>query len=125
MKTTHRNYSEENGDFNRLARLFTAYPKNRRMHTTWCLGRLVDWKYGLYPNKRAFVSFCNENAHIWFDGFGELAGFAICESGDAGFSILTLDGYRFLYEDMLICVLATWKGRVTKDFRLSTEITEY
>lgn len=125
MKTTHRNYSEEKGDFNRLARFFTAHPSPRRTHTTWCLGRFVDWKYGLYINKRVFPSFCDENAHIWFDGFGELAGFAISESGDAGFSILTLDGYRFLYEEMLGWVLETWKERVSPESRFSTEITEY
>jgi len=125
MKTTHRNYSEENGDFNRLANFFTSNRTNRRTHTTWCLGRLVDWKYALYPNKRVFASFCNENAHIWFDGFGELAGFVVSESGNAGFSIITLDGYRFLYEEMLNWVLETWKGRITKQSRFSTEITEY
>lgn len=125
MKTTQRDYSEEQGDFLRLARFFTAHPKPRRTHTTWCLGRLVDWKYALYENKRAYASFCEENAHLWFDAFGELAGFAICESGDAGFSILTLDGYRFLYEEMLNWVLEAWKGRVTENSRFSTEITEH
>lgn len=125
MKTTHRNYAEEQGDFNRLARLFTAYPTPRRTHTTWCLGRFVDWKYGLYTHKRAFPSFCNENAHIWYDSFGELAGFAISESGDAGFSILTLDGYRFFYEEILQWILANWKERVSSESRFSTEITEY
>lgn len=125
MKTTHRNYSEENGDFQRLAQFFTSHRANRRTQTTWCLGRLVDWKYALYENKRAYASFCEENAHLWFDGFGELAGFAICESGDAGFSILTLDGYRFLYEEMLGWVLETWKGRVKERSRFSTEITEH
>jgi GNAT superfamily N-acetyltransferase len=125
MKMAHRNYSEEQGDFNRLARFFTTHSANRRTHTTWCLGRYVDWKYGLYPNKRAFASFCDENAHIWFDGFGELAGFAVSESGDAGFSLLTLDGYRFLYEEMLGWVLETWKDRATPESHFSTEITEY
>lgn len=125
MKTTHRNYSEENGDFNRLAHFFTSNRTNRRTHTTWCLGRLMDWKYALYENKRVFASFCHENAHIWFDDFGELAGFAISESGDAGFSILTLDGYRFLYEEILQWVLGAWKERVSPTSHFSTEITEY
>ena len=125
MKTTHRDYSEEQGDFNRLAQFFTRHPAPRRTHTTWCLGRFVDWKYGLYPNKRVFASFCDENAHVWFDAFGELAGFAVSESGDAGFSILTLDGYRFLYEEMLHWVLETWKGRVSEQSHFSTEITEH
>jgi GNAT superfamily N-acetyltransferase len=125
LKTTHRNYSEENGDFNRLAQFFTTYSASRRTHTTWCLGRFVDWKYGLYTNKRAFPSFCDENAHLWFDGFGELAGFVVSESGDAGFSILTWNGYRFLYEEMLQWVLETWKIRVSPESHFSTEITEH
>ena len=124
MKTTHRNYSEECGDFIRLTRFFTAHHANRRTYTTWCLGRIVDWKYALYENKRAFPNFCEENAHIWFDGFGELAGFAVSESGDAGFSLLTLDGYRFLFEEMLGWVMQTWQGRVNEQSRFSIEITE-
>jgi len=126
MKTTHRNYSEENGDFNRLAKTFISRRADRRTHTTWCLGRLVDWKYALYENKRAYVSFCDENAHLWFDAFGELAAFAISESGDAGFDILTLEGYRFLYEEILGWVLEAWEERVTgKESGFSTELTEY
>jgi GNAT superfamily N-acetyltransferase len=125
MKTTHRNYSEENGDFHRLAQLFTSNRSNRRTHTTWCLGRLVDWKYALYENKRACAAFCDENSHLWFDAFGELAGFVVSENGDANFGILTRDGYRFLYEEMLEWVLEAWKGRVTGRSRLSTEATEY
>src|SRR5512147_936806 len=124
MRTTHRDYSEISGDFNRLAQFFTQNRTDRRTHTTWCLGRFVDWKYGLYNDKRAFPSFCDENAHLWFDGFGELAGFVISESGDAGFQILTLDGYRFLYEEMLQWVLETWKDRTTPESCFSTEITE-
>ena len=126
MKTTHRNYSEENGDFNRIARFFTHHRTTTRTHTTWCLGRFVDWKYGLYTDKRSSPSFCSENAHLWFDAFGELVGFVISESGDADFSIMTLEGYRFLYEEILQWVLGTWKERVSEsgcDF--STEITEH
>ena len=124
MKTTHRNYSEEQGDFRRLAKFFTR-PVKRRTHSVWCLGRYVDWKYGIYANKRAFASFCEENAHIWFDGYGELAGFVISESGDATFSIHTLDGYRFLYEEMMNWAMETWKDRVTPECGLSTEVTEF
>ncbi len=125
MKTTHRNYSEEYGDFQLLARFFTHQPIARRTHTTWCLGRFVDWKYGLYGNKREFASFCEENAHIWFDAFGELAGFVISESGDATFQIHTVNGYRFLYEEMLQWATENWKSRETEQCRFSTELTEY
>jgi GNAT superfamily N-acetyltransferase len=85
----------------------------------------VDWKYGLYPNKRAFASFCEENGHIWFDGFGELAGSVVSESGDATFSFLTRQGYRFLFEEMLQWAIENWKDRVTPEVNFSTELTEY
>lgn len=125
MRTTHRNYSEGNGDFNRLVRFFITTGGTPRALSVWCLGRIVDWKYALYENKRAYASFCEENAHLWFDAFGELASFAISESGDAGFHVLTLNGYRFLYEEMLQWVLENWKGRVGEGSNFSTEVTEH
>lgn len=126
MKTTHRNYSEENGDFHRLVHYFTAGPLPRRTHSTWCLGRLVDWKYALYERKRAYASFCNENAHLWFDAFGELAGFAVSEGGTADFQILTLPGYRLLYPEMLEWVLEAGRERPAQyGCGFSTEVTEF
>ena len=126
MRTTDRNYSEENGDFNRLAHFFFTVGGTPRALSGWCLGRLVDWKWAHYENKRAYASFCDENAHLWFDGFGELAGFAISEGGGADFHVLTLDGYRFLYGEMLGWVLENWQDRIPeKGPCLSTEITEH
>ena len=122
MKTIHRDYSEESGDFNRLCRFIIATTAAPRTHSTWCLGRIVDWKYGLYEQKRSFAAFCHENAHLWLDAFGELAGFVVSEGGDAGFNLLTLPGYRFLYKEMLEWVLENWKERGPQ---FSTEITEY
>lgn len=125
VKTTHRNNSKEIGDINRLARYFTASPLARRTHTIWCVGRLVDWKYSLLENKRAYTGLCNDNTNLWFDDFGELAGFAISEGIDAGFQILPLPGYRFLFEEMLQWVLDAWQERPAKfGSGLSTEIAE-
>lgn len=121
MKTTHRNYSEEAGDFYRLARFILNHNEAVRTYSTWCIGRFVDWKYGLYEKKTAVPDFCDNNAHLWFDGFQELAGFAISEDGDAGFAILTRSGYRFLFEEMVQWVRANWGERGL----LSIEITEY
>ncbi len=121
MKTTHRNYEETAGDFNRLCRFIITENSMIRTRSTWCIGRLVDWKYGLYDHKLTFTAFCDQNAHLWFDAFGDLVGFAIAESGDASFSILTLDGYRLLYEEILQWVFQNWDNRLPP---LSTEITE-
>lgn len=126
MRTTHRNYSEESGDFNRLARFFFTVGGVPRSQSVWCLGRIVDWKWSLYESKRTYPSFCEQNAHLWFDGYGELAGFAVSESGDTGFHVLTLDGYRFLYEEILQWVLESWRDRIPeKGPCFSTEVTEH
>ena len=120
MNTKHRDYSEAAGDFDRLARFFFEHNQATRARSTWSIGRLVDWKYGRYEPKMAYPAFCDQNAHLWFDGYGYLVGFAISESGDAGFAIITLPGYRFLYEEMLAWVLGHWGGRGPE---WSTEIT--
>lgn len=122
MKTTHRNYNEEAGDFIRLAQFIGHNNSAIRTYSTWCIGRFVDWKYGLYEHKTAVPDFCNNNAHLWFDGFGELAGFVISEEGDAGFAIITKAGYRFLFEEMLQWVLQNW---VDREPQLTIEITEH
>jgi len=121
MKTTHRTYSEEAGDFRRLCRFVIDSNDSIRAYSTWCIGRLVDWKYGLWKNKTAVPDFTNRNAHLWFDGFDRLAGFVISEEGDGGFAIITLAGYRFLFTEILQWVLTNW-GR-ERGPKLSIEIT--
>ena len=111
MNIMHRPYSEAAGDFNRLARFFIEHNRYLRAGSTWSLGRLADWKYGLYENKTAVPAFCDQNAHLWFDGYGYLIGFAISENGDAGCDIITLEGYRFLYGQLLQWALGNWGGR--------------
>jgi ribosomal protein S18 acetylase RimI-like enzyme len=121
MRTIHRDYSESSGDFNLLARFVIGNNELMRTRSTWSLGRLVDWKYGLYESKTAYPAFTDQNAHLWFDGYGYLVGFAISESGDAGFAVILLEGYRFLYEEMVCWVLDNWRGRPPE---CSTEITD-
>jgi GNAT superfamily N-acetyltransferase len=122
MKTMHRAYSEEAGDFSRLCRFMIEHHDHIRDHSAWCLGRVVDWKYGLYGNKLTMPAFCDQNAHLWFDAFGYLVGFAISESGDAGFAILTVPGFRWLFGDMLDWALRNWGKREPCP---SIEITEH
>ncbi len=111
MKTIHRSYGEDPGDFNRLARFIVANYPHVRSHSTWCLGRFVDWKYGLWGDKLSTPGFWEKNAHLWFDSFGELAGFAISENGGADFAVITAEGYRFLFEEVLGWVLEYWGHR--------------
>ena len=121
MKMTHRDYSEEAADFRRVCRFIVDNDEPVRTYSTWCIGRLVDWKYGQYENKTAVPDFCNQNAQLWFDGFQRLAGFVISEEGDTGFAIIALAGYRFLFEEMLQWALENWGDRGPA---MSIEVTE-
>ena len=120
MNTTHRDYSQEAGDFQRFCHFITSHNEAVRAYSTWCLGRMVDWQYGLYENKTAVPDFWNRNAHLWFDGFDRLAGFVISEDGTTGVAIITQAGYRFLFEEILTWVLGNWQERGP---RFSIEIT--
>ncbi len=120
MKTTHRDYADESGDFNQLSHFIIEQNAHVRSHSTWCLGRFVDWKYGLWGDKLSIPGFWEKNAHLWFDGFGELAGLAISENGGPDFAIITAEGYRFLFEEALQWVLENWGDRKPA---LSIEIT--
>lgn len=121
MKSTHRDYSEAAGDFNRLARFIIDNNRDLRARSTWSLGRLVDWKYGLYENKLTYPAFTDQNAHLWFDGFERLVGFVISENGDAYFDVIVLEGFRFLYGELVQWALENWRDRGPN---FSSEITE-
>lgn len=111
MHTTHRDYAEDAGDFGRLARLLTDDDEHVRAHTTWCLGRLADWRHGAWGAKPTIPRFHARNAHLWFDGFGDLAAAAISEEGGPQAVVLTTRGYRWLYGEALAWVLRAWGGR--------------
>lgn len=111
MKTTHRNYEDEAGDFRRICRFIQENNAQVRNHSTWCLGRFVDWKYALWGHKLTTPGFFSQNAQVWFDGFGRLAGLAISENGGPEAAIITTAGFRFLYEEMLAWAVENWGER--------------
>jgi GNAT superfamily N-acetyltransferase len=108
MKTAHRNYAKESGDFERLCRFFIAHADHLRSHSTWCLARFVDWPYGPVGGKLPTLGFLSQNAHLWFDGFDLVAGLAVSETGRADIAILTAAGYRFLFAEILQWILDNW-----------------
>lgn len=111
MKTMHRNYVDKAGDFDRLSRFIVDNNSQIRKHSTWCLGRFVDWKYGLWGDKLSIPGFWDKNAHLWFDGFERLAGFAISENGGCDIAIITTEGCRFLFKEILHWVIENWGER--------------
>lgn len=120
MRTTNRDYAEDAGDFRRLARFITTDPDHVRAHTTWCLGRLCDWKHGQWGAKPSIPRFCERNARLWFDALGDLVAVAISEEGGSQVAVLTTRGYRFLFEEALAWVVRHWGERGA----LSIEITQ-
>jgi len=120
MRTIHRDYAEDAGDFGRLARLVTDDIDHVRAHATWCLGRLCDWKHGLWGAKPSIPRFCERNAHLWFDALGDLVAVAISEEGGPQVVVLTTRGHRFLFEEALAWVVGHWGERGT----LSIEVTQ-
>jgi GNAT superfamily N-acetyltransferase len=122
MKTTQRNYDNAGGDFHRISRFIQVNNSQMREYSTWCIGRFVDWKYALWGSKLSTPGFHAQNAQLWFDGFGSLAGFTISENGDHEIAIITTEGYRFLFEEMLVWALDNWGDRSPG---LSIEITSH
>lgn len=122
MKTTHRNYDDEVGDFNLISRFILENNSQIRKYSTWCIGRFVDWKYALWGDKLSTPGFHTQNGHLWFDGFGNFAGFAISENGGHEIAIITTEGYRFLFEEMLVWAIGNWGNR---EPGLSIEITAH
>jgi hypothetical protein len=121
MKTTQRSYSEEAGDFARLCELMVTGRREAWRSMTWCLGRIVDWRYGLWGDRIDDPGYHARNARLWFDGFGGLAGLAVSEGGGPEIAVLTTPGYRFLFGEILDWALAAWAGRGP---RLTTELTD-
>lgn len=51
-------------------------------HSDWTIGRVVDWKYGLWNpaklDEQLFARYCR----LWYDRFGVLAGFMLSENAE-------------------------------------------
>ncbi len=117
MKTVHRPYQDRSDDFERMWAFLTDDYRDRG-YFIWTHGRLGDWKYGIWSEKKYIPCFLGDNAHLWFDSFGSLAGFVVSENGGAEFTVFTPRGYDFLFDEILGWVAANWADRGT----LTTEI---
>ncbi len=121
MKVSTRAYNPESGDFERLCRFIIQDNRAKRDYFVWQLGRIVDWKYGLWREDKYFPNFFRKNAQLWLDYFGELIGFAISENGDNMFQIFIKDAYMQVYTEMAQWVIEHWRDR---DVALATQVTE-
>jgi ribosomal protein S18 acetylase RimI-like enzyme len=121
MKVITRAYEPESRDFQRLCQFIIQDNQIKREYFVWQIGRIIDWKYGLWKNDKYFPNFFRKNAQLWVDYFDELVGFAISENGDNMFHIFIKDSYAYLYEEIVLWVVEHWKNR---DGALYTELTE-
>jgi ribosomal protein S18 acetylase RimI-like enzyme len=67
----------------------------------WTIGRIIDWKYGLWNPAKLSERYFAEHCRLWYDRLGLLAGFALSEDGRGDFAMFAREPYRFLYADMI------------------------
>jgi GNAT superfamily N-acetyltransferase len=121
MTHSHRAFNGESDDFNKMMRFIIEHNRIKQNQFTWSIGRLVDWKYGLWSPNKYFPTFFSQNAQLWFDYLGDLIGFAISEGGDGSFTLFTEERHGYLYSEMLEWVLRHWADR---EGTLTTEVNE-
>jgi hypothetical protein len=110
MITYHRPYQDRGDDFERMWEFLVTDYRDRGWFI-WTIGRLGDWKYGIWTEKKYIPCFLGDNAHLWFDAFGALAGFVVSENGDNGFTVFVRKGQDFLYDEILGWTVENWGGR--------------
>ncbi|EYE89169.1 hypothetical protein Q428_04115 [Fervidicella metallireducens AeB] len=121
MRLINRSFNNESSNFKKMIQFIIEENSYKKDCFSWSLGRIVDWKYGLWSEKKYIPSFFSQNAQLWFDYNENLVGFAISENGDNMFYIFTNNKYPFLYEEILNWVKINWNNR---QGLLYTEIVE-
>lgn len=122
MKILNRKFDSRRGDYHKLWTFIIDNYKQNNEDTTWTIGRLSDWKHGLWHNRKLDPSFMRENCQIWTNVFDDFIGIAIAEEGDSLFHLFVKPNYRlYLYEKMLDFVEGNWSER---EKMLHTEIPE-
>lgn len=111
MKTTHRAFSYESDDFTRMCRFVADDNRARGGRAIWHLGRMVDWKYGLYnPVKFMPDNFAKE-AELWFDAFGDVCGMVLSEDFGSELTLLVRRQWEHLAPEMLVFAKVHWGNR--------------
>lgn len=120
MKIISRPFDENKGDYKKLWHFLIKY-KAVKGDSQWSIGRLSDWKYGLWHEKKQMPSFLSDNCQLYTTAFDDLVGFAIAEEGDSLFHLFAYPEYeQYLAPGMLDYVESNW----TKKDGLRTEISE-
>ena len=121
MRIYSRAFDEAQGDFQRMWAFLEDDCAARQETFVWQTGRLGDWAYGLWTERKLFPSFKRKNAQLWLNGFDELVGFVISENCGADFFVLARHGHESLYPEMLVWLKGNWADRGDQ---LVTEVHE-
>lgn len=105
MWITEKGYTENSNDFINMCRLISYLNKISNTVYDWSLGRIVDWKYGLWNNKKQEKDFCENTVRLWYSFTDELVGILISEEGNNEFQIIAKNGYEYLYNEMLESII--------------------
>lgn len=112
MRFWHRPFdSAGNNDFRNMLCLVIDDAAARGDDFVWQPGRLVDWHYGLWTDRKRIPDFFAQHAELWFDGLTGLAGFVLSENGDGDVAILVGPGYEFLRSELAAWAAAAWIDR--------------
>jgi hypothetical protein len=101
MKIYNREFDELKNDFSRMWDFLIQDYADKNGYFIWTIGRLGDWKYGIWNEKKCFPNFMRKNAQLWFNNFEDLIGFVISENCDNSFTVFAKKGYEFLYSEIL------------------------
>jgi ribosomal protein S18 acetylase RimI-like enzyme len=121
MKAYHRPFDIDGADFEKMWRFLQEDYGHKHERFVWHASRLGDWKYGLWREQKYVPSFFRKHAELWVDGFDRLLGFVLSEDGEEVFFLFAVQGYEYLYADMLDWTVQNWGTRFP---RLVTEVHE-
>lgn len=121
MRIKTRPYSDESLDFNKLWDFIKRDYEERGDSFQWSLGRICDWKYGLWGESKFIPTFFMKNAQLWIGEEDDLLGFIISEDGDEMFSLFYKREFEFLIEEILQWTKENWGNR---NASLSIDIRE-
>ena len=122
MRICNRPFSEKQNDYEKMWDFLVNDYTDKTDRFIWTIGRLGDWKYGLFNETKLFPNFTRKNAQLWLNNFDELIGFVISEDCNSGFTVFAKRGSEFLYPEMIDWVKSNWN---TRGDSLATEVHEY
>lgn len=88
-------------DLMAMCRLIAELNHGEGASMDWTVGRVVDWRYGLWNPAKLDDAWFGENGRVWYDRAGRMAGFAVSEDGRGDYAFFARPEYEFLYGEQI------------------------